>query len=189
MKIKVFSFWTVVVTGTLLLAYSQSAAQGSDPVSATSKTVVGQRNPPLYDGARAMLSADYETGVALTLQGLEVALGSRELKMAHSNLCAGYLMLDQFETALKHCNEVIELDRFYWRAYNNRALVYMEMGRYEESEADIARGQELQPRSKTLKIAKGMLLDETDPVTERVEIDERRSAMDDLEDRNARARN
>ena len=145
MKIKIFSFSTVVVTGALLLAYSQSAAQGSDPVSATSKTVIGERNPQLYDGARAMLMDDYETGVELTLKGLEVALGSREQKMAHSNLCAGYLMLEQLETALKHCNKVIELDGYYWRAYNNRALVYMEMGRYEESEADIVRGQELSP--------------------------------------------
>ena len=80
-------------------------------------------------------------------QGCTRALGGREQKMAHSNLCAGYLMLDQLETALKHCNKVIELDRYYWRAYNNRALVYLEMGRYEESEADIAQGQELQPKS------------------------------------------
>ena len=47
-------------------------------------------------------------------------------------------MLKQADKALEHCNVVIELDPGYWRAYNNRALVYLEMERYEESEADIA---------------------------------------------------
>lgn len=178
MKIKAFSIWLVVLIGALLLAYSQVAAQGSDPISSTNRTVIGQRNPDLADGAQALISGDARRGIELTLEGLETAIGNRELKMAHSNLCAGYLMLKEAERALEHCDKVIEIDPNYWRAYNNRALVYLEMGRYEESEADVARGQAIRPKSKKLKIVKGMLLDETQPVQERVEVDERRSAME-----------
>jgi hypothetical protein len=77
---------------------------------------------------------------------------------------------------------VIEHDPNYWRAYNNRAIAYLKLGRYEESEADVARGQALQPGSEKLKIVKGMLLDEIDPVTETIEIDERRGTSDGGED-------
>ena len=171
----------VFTLAVLLLAGSQLAAQD------TGKTVIGPRNVYLADGADALLAGDAEKGVRLTLQALEFAHGTRETKFAHANLCAGYAMLDKPLTALEHCNWVIEHDPNYWRAYNNRALVYLKLGRYEESEADIARGQALQPGSDKLKTVKGMLLDETDPVTESIEIDERRSAMDngdDAEDRN-----
>jgi len=160
----------------LLLSSSQLAAQEE------SKTVIGPRNAYLADGAEALLAKDGEEGVRLTLIGLEMAHGNRERKAALSNLCAGYLMIDQPRTALKYCDEALEQFPDFWRAYNNRALVYMRLDRFEESEADIRRGQELRPGAETLKIAKGMLLDETDPVTSNVEIDERRSAPGDSRD-------
>ena len=159
-----------------LLIGPQLAAQD------TAKTVIGPRNVYLADGADALLAGDGEQGVRLTLLGLDFAHGARETKFAHSNLCAGYVMLEKPTTALEHCNWVIERDPNYWRAYNNRAIAYLQLGRYEESEADIATGQALQPGSRKLKTVKGMLLDETHPVTEQVEIDERRSSMDDGED-------
>lgn len=171
---------TVLALVLLLSGGSQLAAEEG------SKTVVGARNVYLADGADALLAGDGEEGVRLTLRALEFAHGSRETKFAHANLCAGYAMIDKPLTALEHCNWVLEHDPNYWRAYNNRAIVFLKLGRYEESEADIARGQALQPGSDKLKTVKGMLLDETDPVTETIEIDERRSAMDDDEDAEAR---
>jgi len=170
---------SVVALAALLLGASGVAAQD------TGKTVVGPRNPYLADGADALFAGDGEEGVRLTLLALEFAHGSRETKHAHANLCAGYAMIDKPLTALEHCNWVIEHDPNYWRAYNNRAIVYLKLDRYEESEADIARGQALRPGSQKLKTVKGLLLDETDPVTENIEIDERRSAMDEEEDAEA----
>ena len=187
MKIKAYSIWLMVLVAVLLLTYSHVAAQGEDPISSTNRTVLGERNADLADGARALLAGNAELGVDLTLAGLETAFGSRELKMAHSNLCAGYLMLKQAEKALEHCNVVIEMDPEYWRAYNNRALVYLELERYAESEADIAKGQEIRPKSEKLKTVKGLLLDETRPVRERIEVDERRSALDEYDNPQANA--
>jgi tetratricopeptide (TPR) repeat protein len=148
-------------------------AQSDDKVQ--SKTVLGPSNIFLYDGANALLAGDAEEGVPLTLKGLQVAHGQREQKIAHSNLCAGFLMLGQAETALEHCNWVLEIDPYNWRSYNNRALAYLQLKRYEESEADIKRGQELNPRSEKLKEVKGLYLDEVEPVDENITIDDRRS--------------
>jgi len=146
------------------------------------KTVLGPRNIYLHDGANALIAGDIEEGVRLTRRGLELAHGAREEKAGHANLCAGYLLLDQPEEALVHCNWVLERDASHWRAYNNRALVYLRLGRYDESEEDIRKGQALRPGSKTLKIVKGMYLDETKPVTPNVEVDERRSAPQTSDD-------
>ena len=172
-KIKHISFWIIAVTAVLLLAYSRLAAQED------SKVVLGPRNLFLADGASALISGKGEAGVQLTLQGLETAQGDGERKVGHSNLCAGYVMIHQAEIALQHCNWVLKRDPNHWRTYNNRALAYLQLERFEESRADIARGQELSPSSRNLKIAKGMLLDATDPVRPNIEVDERRGAMDE----------
>ncbi len=141
---------------------------------AESKTVIGPRNVYLYDGANALMAGNPAEGVTLTLKGLEFAHGLRERKIAHANLCAGFLLLGQAETALEHCDWVLERDPYHWRSYNNRALVYLRLERLEEAEADIKRGQELNPRSEKLKEVKGMYLDEVDPVVEEITIDDRR---------------
>ena len=153
--------------------------------SEESKTIIGPENIYLYDGANALMAKNGEDGVRLTLLGLAAAKSAREKKIAHSNLCAGYLMIGKPETALGHCDWVIENDQRHWRTYNNRALVYMRLDRFAEAEEDIRNGQALRPNSKKLKIVKGMYLDETQPVTPRIEVDERRKASGDTGDGSA----
>ncbi|HSG97259.1 MAG TPA: tetratricopeptide repeat protein [Woeseiaceae bacterium] len=176
MKIKATSIWFVVLATILLLVPIVLDASQSDDNLGTNKTVLGPRNPYLADGAEALQAGDAETGVELTEKGLALASGRVERKAALSNLCAGYLMLGRAEEALEACNEVLSLDPNYWRAYNNRALVLLELGRHEESRADIERGEALQPRSRNLKRTKAWFLDATEPVEPTVEIDDRRNA-------------
>ncbi len=172
MRLKLLHLWPVLLIAIVLLVWSHVAADEG------AKTIIGPRNVPLAEGAEALIAGDAEEGVRLSLQALDFAQGNRELKAAHSNLCAGYLMLDKPLTALKHCDEALAIDPQFWRAYNNRALVYLRLERFEESEADVARGQALRPGSVKLKETRGLLLDETDPVVENIEIDERRSPVD-----------
>jgi hypothetical protein len=144
-------------------------------LDAQSKTVLGPSNIYLFDGANELLAGNADKGVPLTMKGLELAHGLREKKVGHANLCAGFMMLGQPETALVHCNWVLERDQYHWRSYNNRALVYLRLERFDESDADIKRGQELNPRSENLKEVKGMYLDVVEPVDEKITIDDRRN--------------
>ncbi len=144
-----------------------------------SRTVMGPRNANLAHGADALRAGDIDEGVRLTLLGLQTAQGLREKTAALSNLCAGFMLLGEFEHSLGYCDRAIEVNDRNWRAYNNRALVYMELDRYEEAEADVIRGQELAPRAKSLKVVKGMLLDETHPVSPNIIIDDRRNPDED----------
>lgn len=163
--------------GNFLLVMTWMAAATAAP-SESAKTVLGPRNVYLADGADALSVGRGEEGVRLTLLGLQTAQGPREEKIGHANLCAGYLLVNQPDVALQHCNWVLDLDPMHWRTYNNRALVYLRLERFDEAEADIRKGQAIRPGSEKLKIVKGMYLDETQPVVPNIEVDERRSVDD-----------
>lgn len=165
----------IILLVTLLLATSPAMSNEE------SKTVLGPSNMNLYDGANALKAGNGEDGVRLTLLGLQFASGPREEKIAHANLCAGYVLVNQPQSALEHCNWVLDKDPVHWRTYNNRALAYLRLERFDEAEEDIQKGQALRPGSENLKIIKGMYLDETQPVTAKIEVDERRNADDDPE--------
>ena len=160
---------TSLVAVCLCLASSIGSAQESE-----SKTVIGPSNPDLHYGANALMAGDAEEGVRLTLLGLQHEPSSRMRLIAMSNLCAGYIMLEQLDTALSYCNQVLEKNDRYWRAYSNRALAYVMLKRYAEAEQDLQMAEELAENARTVKIVRSMLLDATDPVAPEIVIDERR---------------
>ena len=158
----------------LLLAFTTA-------VAVENKTVIGPTNPDLQEGANALLSGDVEEGIRLTLIGLKMETGTRDRQTGMSNLCAGYTILNKLEEALRYCNLVLEENDEHWRALNNRAIIYVKQRRFAEAEKDIDKGQELAPRSRTLKLVRAMLLDATNPVSPNIIIDDRRSPPDDDE--------
>lgn len=138
------------------------------------KTVVGPYNAELSEGAEALMAGDAERGVELTLKGLRHETRSYDRRTGLSNLCAGYVLLDQLETALDYCNQVLaETDR-HWRAYSNRALVYVKLGRFAEAEADLQRAEAIAPNARPVNAVRSLLRDATDPVAPTVIIDDRR---------------
>lgn len=153
-------------------------AQGADRMKSDTgpKTIVGPRNPQLQDGANALIAGNAERGVKLTLAGLKVALGSREEEAALSNLCAGYILLEKFVEALKYCDMLLERNSENWRAYNNRAVIFIKTGQYAKAEQDLLRGEELRPGAHTLKVARSMYMDAVFPVAAEVTVDDRDAA-------------
>ncbi len=141
---------------------------------ANNKTVIGPGNIPLYDGAQALIAGDGKEGVRLTLLGLSQSRSSRERRTAKSNLCAGYVLLENYATALAYCDEVLLEDDKYWRAYSNRALVYLKLRRFDEAEQDLLKGEAISRNSRQLKAVRKMYRDATDPVAPSIVIDDRR---------------
>jgi tetratricopeptide (TPR) repeat protein len=120
-----------------------------DPAQST--TVIGPSNAQLAAGAEALENGRPEEGVRLTHEGLRGPNKPEDIAAGHSNLCAGYGMLKQWDEALKHCNAALELDRTNWRTFNNRAAAYTGKGLYDLALTDLQSGLEIAPESRTLK--------------------------------------
>lgn len=157
----------------LCLPLAWSALHGQE-----SKTVIGPGNIDLQDGAKLLMAGDAEEGVRRTLLGLDYASTPRERISGLSNLCAGYVLLKQYEEAVSWCDQALAIDDRYWRALANRALAYLQLKRLEEAEADIVLAEEIAPGARSVRLVRSMLLDVTDPVEPRVVIDDRRQEAD-----------
>jgi Flp pilus assembly protein TadD len=60
------------------------------------------------------------------------------------------VLLKQWPEALAQCNAALELDTSNWRAYNNRAAIYVEQGLYDLAMRDLEAGLALAPGAPTL---------------------------------------
>jgi tetratricopeptide (TPR) repeat protein len=158
------------------LCLAAAIAQGQE-----SKTVLGPTNPDLYYGAQALLAGDADEGVRLTLLGVQRATNSRDRITGISNLCAGYIMLEQYETGLSYCDQVLAENDRHWRSYSNRALAYLKLGLFEDAEADLQKAEAIAPNARTVKVVRSMLLDVTNPVAPVIVIDDRRQTAEDDE--------
>jgi tetratricopeptide (TPR) repeat protein len=153
------------------LCWAQGAERMKSETGPT--TVIGPTNPPLHDGAQELLAGHAEQGIKLTMQGLKIASNSREEEAALSNLCAGYIMIEKFDDAMKYCELLLLRNEDSWRAYNNRAVIYIKTGQYEQAEQDLLRGEALRPGAHTLKIARAMYMDAVHPVVPEIIVDDR----------------
>lgn len=136
----------------------------------------GTHNTKLSDGASALTVGDAERGIELTLAGLKYARGNMERRAALSNLCAGYLMLEQLDEALSYCNRALAINDMNWRVYNNRALIYVMKGEFELAEADLAKCEEIRPSGRSTKVVRQLLVHAKDPVAPMITVDDRRGA-------------
>ena len=161
----------IVLLSVASVCWGQPSERITSETSAT--TVIGPRNIPLYDGAQALLAGNDAEGVRLTHKGLQIAQGRREEEAALSNLCAGYIKLALYDTALKYCELLLASNDQNWRGYNNRAVIYIQTKQWDKAEADLKRGEELAPNARTLKIARAMYMDAVHPVAPEIEIDDR----------------
>jgi len=124
-------------------------ARGADD-SPQALTVIGAPNQKLASGSVALEAGRYEVGIRLSLEGLEDVASFKDQAAGHANVCAGYAALKRWQEALPHCNRSLELDRGNWRAFNNRAAVYVGLGLLDLAQTDVNAGLELAPDSPTL---------------------------------------
>ncbi|MGI9203556.1 MAG: hypothetical protein ACR2Q3_06080 [Woeseiaceae bacterium] len=136
--------------------------------------VVGSINPDLSEGARLLQGGKDEEGIRRTLLGLESATSRRDEEAALSNLCAGYTNLGDYQTALKYCDILLARNDKAWRAYNSKAFIYIATKQYEKAEAALLKGEAINAGARSMKIARALYLDATQPVEPAIEIDDRR---------------
>lgn len=135
--------------------------------------VIGHTNPQLSEGARHLRAGRDEKGIELTLLGLRAANGRKEEEIGLSNLCAGYTNLGDYETALKYCDVLIARNDKSWRAYNSIALIYVDTKQYDKAESALLKGEAINPGAQSMKIARALFLDATQPVVPEIEVDDR----------------
>ncbi|HTU68165.1 MAG TPA: hypothetical protein VMF52_19625 [Steroidobacteraceae bacterium] len=133
-----------------VLALLAAGASGADE-SPQSSTVIGALNQRLAQGSAALEAGRYEEGVRLSLEGLDDIASRRDLAAGHANLCAGYAALKRFDAALPHCNRSIELDGNNWRAFNNRAAVFVGLQQFDLAMTDVNTGLAMAPDSPILR--------------------------------------
>lgn len=134
-----------------LLVLLSLAATAEELGIGGSRSVYGT-NPYLSDGATALMLGNYERGVELTREGLKEILTTEERVTMLSNLCAGYVGLKEFDTAIVYCNRSLELDPDNWRALQNRAAAHAGIGQIGKALSDVEHGLELNPGSDSLKL-------------------------------------
>jgi len=130
----------------LTFAFGASAMDESPQ----SITVLGAPNQGLASGSTALEAGRYEEGIRLSLAGLEDVASRKDQAAGHANICAGYAALKRWNEALPHCNRSLELDRGNWRAFNNRAAVFVGLKMFDLALTDVNAGLELAPDSKIL---------------------------------------
>jgi tetratricopeptide (TPR) repeat protein len=173
MGLRQSGWWNGIAAGCLLAAGTLLAAGPENPVP-DSRTVIGETNPDLADGARKLLAGDTKEGIRLTRLGLDAAHSSREREAGLSNLCAGYLRLDRPETALAYCDKALDLNPRHWRALCNRAVVFIQLGDPAAADVDLTLAESIAPNSRSVQAARGLWRDTTDPVEPSIVIDDSR---------------
>src|SRR5262249_7244696 len=142
--------WTAGLLPLLLVISLSACPMASAEEFMGSKTIIGQANSLLVEGAAALKEGRIEEGIRLTLEGLKAAATVQDNAAGHSNACAGYVMLKQWAEALVQCNAALALDSSNWRTYNNRAAIYIEQGLYELGLQDLQAGLALAPEAPLL---------------------------------------
>ena len=108
-------------------------------------------NPDLVAGAEALERGRFAAGVEHTLAGLRVEISPDQRASALNNLCAGYVGLGQYDLAIVHCSEALQLDPGSWQALNNRAIAYLAKRQWRLARRDAGKGLALNPASEKLQ--------------------------------------
>ncbi len=107
-----------------------TSTQASDPIE------IMMHNNDVY-GARDIESGDYAKGVRRLLTRLgDTHRANSTRTPVVINLCAGYTMLEDFETAMQYCDAAVASGWSTGLALNNRGALHARKGDYENAILD-----------------------------------------------------
>lgn len=163
--------WTpaLVLAGCVLLSQSLFAQE-----DASNKTVIGPTNVPLSEGVELLKNGDAKAALPLLKQGLRRVTADRHFAIALSNICAAYVLLEDYPAAISYCTRALEMNPRFWRAMNNRALAHLGAGNYPAADADIRQGMEISPNASSLSKTRLRYQQIVEPLVPVIVIDDRR---------------
>jgi len=103
----------------------------------------------IRNATKAFERGDIGETIRLSRLALDGDLATSDRFNAHNILCVSYIRLKLFETAIDACDAALVVRRD-WRALNNRANAYFEMGRYDNAIADYRSALKLAPGRRVL---------------------------------------
>lgn len=136
---------------TLLLAAATLglvASLGSAPAIAQSVDIIYMNaNTDIQAGKRALRHNRPADAIRLLERGLKSNM-SESMRVAGLNeLCIAYRMDGDLEAAKENCSAAIALSPRYWRAYNNRANVFVDQDNYLAALKDYEAARVINPKS------------------------------------------
>lgn len=138
------------------------------------KTVIGPTSPLAAEGLAALQNGDATRALPLLKKSMNQITGERNFVITLSNICAAYVLLEQYADAVSYCGKALEMRPNFWRALNNRALAYIGAANYRLAKADIDAGLALSPNATSLNKTLRHYNDIVNPVVPVIVIDDSR---------------
>jgi tetratricopeptide (TPR) repeat protein len=134
---------TAIIAGAMIFAPGVAAAFTYE---------IELHNSNYIERGRALLKeGNIQAAIKQYEMGLKGGLGSSDLQDAHNDLCVAYYFLAEYETALDHCEEAIDLVPNHWVHYNNRANIYLMQGELKLAKKDYRKALKLHPKSEVIE--------------------------------------
>lgn len=110
------------------------------------------RPSSLLEQGKALIQQGHgEEAVKYFERALRISNSDLQLAKVHNGLCAAFIIEEEWESALRHCNKAIQLRSNDWRFYNNRGNIYLETGQIDKAIEQYNLGLKLAPQAFTIK--------------------------------------
>ncbi|WP_417462727.1 tetratricopeptide repeat protein [Kordiimonas sp.] len=94
-----------------------------------------------------ILTGDSAGARKIYLRTLNNDLTTMQAARVHNGLCVTYIMDEEWENAMKHCDAAIRIVPNNWRFYNNRGNIYLETGDFDRAYEQYKEGLRFAPKS------------------------------------------
>ena len=142
-----------VITSVLTVLSASAPSQACTSVEVEPLEFIAYRSADRDSrgAAYAFERGNYEVAIHFAHAVLEGHRARHHQWAALTTLCASYGMQGAWDQAMRACDDVIEHHPTNWRAFNNRALLQAQVGRYGMALNDLREAQRLAPRETILE--------------------------------------